>query len=95
MLVTYPDPADALQSGLADISARLGSDTEWALLTYGLESETLGFASHLLGTAKLKALAHYCPQIENGSRLVHELADGTVVPYVLFSRFRQGNQATS
>ncbi|KAI0801001.1 hypothetical protein C8Q74DRAFT_459901 [Fomes fomentarius] len=89
MLVTYPDPADALQSGLADISARLGSDTEWALLTYGLESKTLAFASHLLGTAKLKALAHYCPQIENGSKLVHELADGSVVPTIFHLAAKQ------
>ena len=83
ILITYPSPADLLQSNIADARGKLGPDTEWALLTYGLESGNLAFASQLVGTAKLKAIAHYCPQIEDGKGLVHEFADGSAVPCVL------------
>ena len=80
ILITYPAPAEVLQSSFADASARLGNETEWALLTYGLESADLSFAGPLLGSGKLKACAHYCPQVETGTRFVYVRGDGSAVP---------------
>ena len=80
ILVTYPAPAEALQSSFADTNAKLGNESEWALLTYGLESADLSFADSLLGSGKLKACAHYCPQVEAGTGLVHIRGDGSAVP---------------
>ena len=80
VLIAYPAPAEALQASFADARNRLEGGTEWALLTYGLESADLGFAAQLLGAGTLKACAHYCPQAEFGEKLVHERADGSAVP---------------
>ena len=80
ILVPYPVAADALQSTVADAHGKLEADTEWALVTYGLDSTDMAFAGELLSVGQLKACAHYCPQIEDGKGLVHELASGTTLP---------------
>ncbi len=81
IVVPYPSQAaDALQSSFSDARTRLENDTEWALVTYGLESADLTFAGELLSAAQLKACAHFCPQLEDGKGLIHELGDGTTLP---------------
>ncbi len=80
IVVPYPSQADALQSSFSGARTRLASDTEWALVTYGLESADLTFAGELLSAGHLKACAHFCPQIEDGKGLIHELGDGTTLP---------------
>ncbi|RPD64835.1 NTF2-like protein [Lentinus tigrinus ALCF2SS1-6] len=91
ILVPYPSQADALQNSFSDIrgSARLENDTEWALVTFGLESADLAFAGDLLSSGKLKACAHYCPQIEDGKGLVHELTTGTTLPTIFHLSAKQ------
>ena len=79
-MVPYPAPADALKSTVTDAHEKLEADTEWALVTYGLDSTDMTFAGELLSAGQLKACAHYCPQIEDGKGLVHEFASGTTLP---------------
>ncbi|KAI0756737.1 hypothetical protein C8Q80DRAFT_1264759 [Daedaleopsis nitida] len=87
--VAYPTPVDTLRSSFVDVRAKLGDETEWALVTYGLEGADLVFARELLESAKLKALAHYCPQIDDGTGLVYSLADGTIIPTIFHLSAKQ------
>lgn len=80
VLVHYPNTAEGLNAGFTEAGTRLGTETEWALLTYGLESVDLTVASVILSTGKLKACVHFCPRVEDGKGLVYHRFDGTTVP---------------
>ena len=76
----YPNTAENLKAEFAELHAKLGHETEWALLTYGLASADLNFAASVLSAGKLRACVHYCPQVDNGNGLVPTFADGDTVP---------------
>ncbi|KAI1793825.1 NTF2-like protein [Ganoderma leucocontextum] len=89
VLVHYPNTTDRLNAGFAEASTKLGTETEWALLTYGIESTDLTVAGAILSVGKLKACVHFCPRVENGKGLIYNHADGTTVPTVFHLSAKQ------
>ncbi|TBU34644.1 NTF2-like protein [Dichomitus squalens] len=89
ILVHYPSTAESLAAGLAEVHGKIGYETQWALVTYGLESADLSFAKSVLSTGKLKAFAHYCPQIDDGSGLILDFADSTTIPTIFHLSAKQ------
>ncbi|PIL31688.1 hypothetical protein GSI_06391 [Ganoderma sinense ZZ0214-1] len=80
VLVTYPTSTECLAAGFAEARTTLGTDTEWALLTYGLQSTDLTVAGAIVTSGKLKACVHFCPQVENGKGLIYEDVCATTIP---------------
>lgn len=80
VLVHYPNTRDRLAAGFAEARTILGTETEWALLTYGFESTDLGVTDDIVTAGKIKACVHFCPQVGNDKGLIYHQADGTTVP---------------
>ncbi|KAM5530610.1 hypothetical protein V8D89_015728 [Ganoderma adspersum] len=80
VLVHYPNAMESLAAGFTEAGTKLRTETEWALLTYGLESTDLAVTNIIVTAGKIKACVHFCPRVENGKGLIYNHADGTTVP---------------
>ncbi|KAI0361328.1 NTF2-like protein [Trametes cingulata] len=90
ILVPYPSREDGdLRRSLSEAKKELQNVDDWALVTYGFTTGNVSFAIQALVPEKLRALVHYSPVVETGDVLLHEAADGTVVPTLVHLSSKQ------
>ncbi|KAH9846837.1 NTF2-like protein [Lenzites betulinus] len=89
--VSYPvqDGGD-LSRSLSEARSQLEeAAVDWALVTYGLASVDISTVIEPLRSQKLKACVHYSPVGESGQALLHEAANGSVVPTLVHLSSKQ------